>query len=219
MSFVMKKSILICLLGCLTLLLSCQQNLDPFSSKGNGDGTLGFRCGDDKYTQLNAAGMLGVYPQAQLYTDGDEVVLTSTVYCQTSYRPSNRVLFIEFRISKDQVKEGRTIQLSGSQVLVSYYSDYLSKSDDSGFGPTDEYRNYAFLYPVSASIEVKKCKESIVFGNFTVSGALTEQDGGAKVTLTDGVFDLVLCSESGGGEMELTHDSLFPRYLEYITGF
>ena len=158
MSFVMKKSVLISLLGCLTLLLSCQQNLDPFSSKGNGDGTLGFRCGDDKYTQLNAAGMLGVYPQAQLYTDGDEVVLTSTVYCQTSYRPSNRVLFIEFRISKDQVKEGRTIQLSGSQVLVSYISDNLYAKTHSEY--VDEFRYFAFLYPVSASITFQIINES-----------------------------------------------------------
>ena len=217
MSFVMKKSVLISLLGCLTLLLSCQQNLDPFSSKGNGDGTLGFRCGDDGYVQLNLGAMFGAYPQTRLYKDGDEMVLMSIVNCQTNYKASNRIRFVEFRIPSDQVKEGRTIQLSGSQVLVSYISDNLYAKTHSEY--VDEFRYFAFLYPVSASITFQIINESIFFGNFTVNGALTEQDGGAKVTLADGIFDVVLCTGTESDDLSHNHDSLYPRYLEYITGF
>lgn len=219
----MKRFVLISLLGSLALLFSCHRNHDPFTSTGEGDNTFGFYCEGGWYSQRQYINIVTTIPLARAYKHGDDIVVMADV--SSNYAVLNPIDFVSFRIPSEQMKEGRTIQLSGDQVMV-YYGHGWRNSED-------EYEN-AFLYPVAATLSVKKFakydginhseearRNDVIWADFQVSGTMFEQNTYSTVSLTDGVFDIVLYNGSWEDldaveEPALKYVKLYEQYLEFI---
>ena len=214
----MKKSFLICLVGCLAISSSCiKQNIDPFSSKGEGDNTFGFYYYGVQHTQEGYQGsafgpLSGIAMYSAVFESEDDIVLTANILPRYSDQVPQMPISIQlvgFKIPCNSMKEQeQTIQLSGNEVVVSYYS----RKDLST--PFLDESTLLFLHPVNATVVIKKYRDSICFGSFSITGSMDGKED--KVELSKGIFDIAFDNHVGSSEAKYSFEKHYAKYLDFL---
>ncbi len=213
----MKRFIILGLLGCMAIVSSCIKpnirDIDPFSSKGEGDNTFGFYYNGVKYVQEDDQGIFGLIAcrYSAVFESDDDIVLTARILPRYSDQNSQRPISIQlvgFRIPRNLVKEqGREIQLSGSEVVVPYY--YMDSS-----GRFSDGSALHFLHPVNATVVIKKYDDSICFGSFSITGSMDGRED--SVELCNGVFDIAFDNHVGSSEAKYSFEEHYAKYLDFL---
>lgn len=213
----MKRFIILGLLGCMAIVSSCIKpnirDIDPFSSKGEGDNTFGFYYNGVKYVQEDDQGIFGLIAcrYSAVFESDDDIVLTARILPRYSDQNSQRPISIQlvgFRIPRNLVKEqGREIQLSGSEVVVPYY--YMDSS-----GRFSDGSALHFLHPVNATVVIKKYDDSICFGSFSITGSMDGRED--SVELSNGVFDIAFDDHTGASEVKYNFEEYYAKYLDFL---
>lgn len=222
----MKLFRLICFTAFLALLCSCH-NLDPFASKGGADNTIGFYCNGEKYIQFYETGMMGA-PMKHVYTwREDNDILLFTYLLKEAYPHDGMIEALGFRIPEQRqyYEGGEVIHLSGDQMMVICKRTQID-NDSSSYEEDDEYRYYfhrlspssqrQYLFPVDATIKVKRHANNLLTCDFEITGYTEEQEGGETVQLTKGIFGVQLTNMTEDDRNRRAYHILHERYCDYI---